>query len=102
MGISKNRNSGLGSSAQTWKNVTASRVLGTTYTNTTGRPILVVYSAYVTNNWAAITATVDGVAVARAGFSSTDGTSSVSFVVQNGKTYSISVGTAGGTWAELR
>ena len=94
---------GLG---QTWQNVTASRALATTYTNTTGKPI-VVTGTLATNSTTTPTlyAIINGVTV----YSSTKPTSSggygeISFIVPSGSTYSIS--TSSGptlyTWFELR
>ena len=42
--ILNDRDFGVG---QTWKDLTASRVLGTTYTNTTGKPIVVCVRGYL-------------------------------------------------------
>jgi hypothetical protein len=87
---------------QTWKNVT--RSMGTTYTNSTGKPIQVCAVIEHRSN-STSTITVNGVSFAGSGSSASGyvwGTNS--FIVPNGHTYSIS---AGGTyvlnsWAELR
>jgi hypothetical protein len=81
---------------QTWQNVVGSRVSGTTYTNSTGRPIFV---AVCTTQWLA-SAAVDSIGIAVTG---TNNVLNVSFVVPAGSTYSATVG--GGSiniWSELR
>ena len=82
---------GLGD-GQSWQNVTASRVSGTVYTNTTGRPIQV--QASITTG--AVTATCGGVAVATSAYHA-------SFVVPAGATYSVIFGSpVNPVWSELR
>lgn len=80
---------------QTWQDVTASRALGTTYTNTTGKPIMVKVNS---NGSVAITCIVDGVTLETA---VTGGVKS-DFTVPNNSTYSIPSGAVLGKWAELR
>lgn len=91
---------------QTWQDVTASRALGTTYTNSTGKPIFV--SIYTTsNNTPATGATlsVDGINVqSNQGYAGPNGTGtnlSISTVVPAGSTYLLS-GANFLAWAELR
>lgn len=98
----KNSVLGLG---QTWQNVTASRVLGTTYTNTTGKPILIQVSIDITTIglWSA---TVAGVIVSdvKANPSYQDYVN-FSFIVPNGSTYSVtqvSGAYVAMLWSELR
>ncbi len=98
----KNSVLGLG---QTWQDVTASRVVGTTYTNTTGKPILVQVSIDITTTglWRA---TVAGVIVSdvKANSSYQDYVN-FSFIVSNGSTYSVtqlSGAYAAMIWVELR
>lgn len=94
---------------QTWQNVTGSRSSGTSYTNSTGKPILVNAFSSRTDSGFQLTAVCDGVTVGyqggggggdarRAGF--------VSFIVPNGSSYTVtySGGADGSTlqWAELR
>lgn len=84
---------------QTWQNVLASRAKNTTYTNSTGRSIMVNIVAYQTGS--APTAVCQGVAVALINGSGSQ--INASFICPNGATYLYS-GT-GGTityWAELR
>jgi hypothetical protein len=99
---------GVGTGSQTWQNVTASRVDGTTYTNTTGKPILVNLQGYTNSAGAAgVTGTCNGLIVAQTQPYAAGGAYGgfVSFIVPNGATYS---GTFSGTngflfrWTELR
>lgn len=89
---------------QTWQDVTASRAVGTTYTNTTGRPIMV--SIYGTNTGAAqiFTLTVGGVAIAKQQGDTTNGAaaSSISAIIPNNTTYSLTGTRTLNLWAELR
>ncbi len=95
---------------QTWQNVAASRALSTTYTNSTGRPILVSAAVTWGNASVTLTLTIDGIVVQKFAGNpdSTDGiTFSVSAVIPNGSTYSVTQtsNAGGGTieyWAELR
>jgi hypothetical protein len=86
---------------QTWQNVTASRSINTTYTNTTGRPIMVSVRSSVDDGYSQLT--VDGVVLAISG--NTVGTGNnqhtVCAIVPNGASYSYS-GSAIALWAELR
>ena len=98
----KNSVLGLG---QTWQDVTASRVLGTTYTNTTGKPVLIQVSIDITTSglWRA---TVAGVIVSdvKANPAYQDYVN-FSFIVPNGSTYSVtqvSGAYASMLWSELR
>lgn len=96
--------------SQTWQNVTGSRSLGTTYTNTTGRPIM--YAVYATGNGgfiqAILNASINGVSILNNGANSgtAGGATYASFtlIVPPGATYSAANG--GGctlqSWFELR
>lgn len=93
---------------QTWQDVTASRALDTTYTNTTGRPILVnvgVYNA-TTAGGIVVSVTVNGVLVSESGDNSAVTTTrfTVSAVVPDGGTYSVTASTGDviSLWVELR
>lgn len=93
---------------QTWQSVTASRALGITYTNTTGRPIMVAVTVRALETGVA-RMDIGGVTVATVidhslGSSNTI-EASASFVVPNGASYALAV--AAGTptlvnWSELR
>ena len=76
---------------QTWQDVKANRVTGTTYANTTGKPILVLVN---TNNGTSI---VDGVTLRYIGI---DSEGDWSFIVPSGSTYSVTGNIQ--SWAELR
>lgn len=98
--------SGLGATViginQTWQDLTASRVAGTTYTNTTGRPIMICVGTSGIGT-SGIEVIVNGLPVIGNTTDTYTGTdrSSVSVVIPNTNTYSI---TADGTitWLELR
>ncbi len=79
---------GIGGAGYAWGNETANRTAGTTYTNTTGKPIVV--SIRCGNN-TAITLTVDGIGVSRKDESSaTTLTRTLQAIVSSDSTYSIS------------
>lgn len=91
---------------QTWQNVTSSRVEGTTYTNTTGRSIVVNVSySSVGNNAASHSFVVGGVTVgeSESRFNESRKISFTSAVVPAGATY-IVIAYEGvlSVWAELR
>jgi hypothetical protein len=99
---------GVGTGTQTWQNVTASRVDGTTYTNSTGKPIVVnIQSTTNSAGAAGVTGNCDGIIVAQtqpyAAGSAYGGF--ISFIVPNGSNYSgLFSGTSGFIlrWTELR
>lgn len=77
---------------QTWQNLTASRVSGIVYTNTTGRPIQVQVSIQS----GSITATCGGVTIVTTGFHA-------AFIVPVGTIYSVNLSSPVNTvWSELR
>lgn len=79
---------------QTWQDVTGSRAQGTTYYNTTGKPILVsVYGTFSSTP----TITVGGVVAAQ-----TNSTSQMSAIVPSGASYVLSAGGTLARWSELR
>jgi hypothetical protein len=89
---------------QTWQNMTSSRAVNTTYTNSTGKPIMVnVYDADGESRSA--TLRVDGITVAKTAFNlGGGGTATLSAIVPNGSSYIV---VPGGNWtlanwAELR
>ena len=92
---------------QSWQDVTASRALGTTYTNSTGKPIEVSISLPDTGGQSpTVTIDVGGVGILINNYDLGTGVSSFShsFVVPVGATYRISVNISVSitTWAELR
>ena len=91
---------------QTWTNVTASRAIATQYTNTTGKPILVVISCTGNGANGLFGAMVDGSTIMYSPSTASSGYwTSVSFVVPNGSTYNTNQQGANvtlGIWWELR
>ena len=83
---------------QTWQNMLGSRAAGTTYTNSTGRPIFVSIVAGVPSSSA--TLAINGIVV---GTTSTGTTSQVGGIVPAGGTYVLqSNASVLPYWAELR
>jgi hypothetical protein len=96
-------NAGIGVN-QTWTDVTASRAIGTTYTNSTGKPIMVAIS-YTNSAGATVQGLVIGGVTVYAAGSEVGNGSGFSLLVPNGLTYVTT--TNGGTmtkvtWYELR
>lgn len=91
---------------QTWQDVTASRVLRTTYTNSTGKPIIVSISNFwYNNNGVYDFITVDGVIVVKTGTTENASTTSITqmvAIVPNGSTYSVTAQRPFKHWGELR
>ena len=91
---------------QTWQDVTASRAINTTYTNTTGKPILISISNYWhSNNGVYDYITVDGVVVVKIGTdnsSTTINITQLAAIVPNGSTYSVTALKPFKHWGELR
>lgn len=90
---------------QTWQNVTGSRVLGTTYTNSTGKPIMVSVS-YSCNTANTVQGLIISDATVYAGAVDVANTSGgFSLIVPNGATYVTTTNIGVMTlvaWAELR
>lgn len=94
--------SGVLGAGQTWQNVTASRAIGTTYTNSTGKPVFIMVTTNAVNN-VTITLTIDGAARSSMGIGSNIPLSpNVAAVIPNGSTYSVAASSAILTWSELR
>lgn len=92
---------------QTWQNLTGSRSLGTTYTNNTGKPIMVNVNCTGQPNHCRMRLTVDGVIVGEGGVTSVASAAmypTVSAIVPNGSTYKADnvLGASLQYWAELR
>ena len=95
----KNSVFGIG---QTVQNVTASRALNTTYTNSTNKPILISITVAGANDNKLTTITVDGVAAAGVGSSSQYGqVKNICYVIPPSSTYSVA-GSPINIWTELR
>lgn len=91
---------------QTWQDMTASRALNTTYTNTTGKPITVAIIGKVSGSADTdFHFIVDGISPSRTRVPPNDHTNGNSFtcVVPNGSTYKYTQSNSGLTqWSELR
>lgn len=88
---------------QSWQNVTASRASGVTYTNSTGKPIMVV--AFTSNNNDAnIISYINGDMLNQSvTHSQYGGQNCIEFIVPNGATYRVQVyNTSIIKWSELR
>lgn len=94
---------GLGLNGETWQNVIGSRSSGTTYTNSTGYPIMVNVTQNASNNSGA-TLYVNGVWVAAFVHSAGQqgGYATMSAIVPNGATYVATCPAGIAAWAELR
>lgn len=94
-------------SGQVWTDVgptgTNSRVSGTTYTNISGKPIMVIASGQAVSGSPNITVVVNGVTIINWSFPYGTG-QPVTFMVSVGATYSITfgAGTTMNRWVELR
>lgn len=91
---------------QTWQNVTGSRVLGTTYYNTTGKPIQVEASITLPGSGGAVTVNNNGSTRSVSNnMTGTNFSTPVSMLIPPGASYSISVSALSpsiSTWNELR
>ena len=84
---------------QTWQ--TPSRVAGTIYTNTTGRAITVSASHSQNGSWSEIKGYVNDVVITgTGGYYTTVSSGSITFIVPNGSTYTVTGNVA--AWRELR
>ena len=91
--------------SQTWQTLTGSRALGTTYTNSTGRPIYVSIVVNPANTSSSATLSINSIPAAYAqGFVSLAIGITIYGIVPSGGTYAVT--TTGTTtmsvWAELR
>lgn len=95
-------NGGVGYN-QTWQNVLGSRVAGTTYYNTTGRPIMVSVTAQTTSTSNNTQMIVDGYAISEFGISATNNPFTMVALVRPGGSYSVAVSLSSITrWFEQR
>jgi len=96
-------NTALGVS-QTWQDVTASRALNTTYTNSTGKPIMVIVGCISAGGAYDPTIVINSTTLNRFGAAVNNGAYALaSFIVPNGQTYSITATSATlASWSELR
>lgn len=96
-------NAGIGVN-QTWQDVLASRSAGVTYTNSTGKPILVnIQTSQTGGSNPSASIAVSGVKAAQDGQSNVPGGATLSVIVPNGATYVYTTaGNAATIWVELR
>ena len=87
---------------QTWQDLTASRSLATTYTNSTGKPIMVSVT-WEQSNQKEMTLSIGGIAVDRGRQNQVGGGAAVQAIVPTGATYSVTTtGNSIVNWLELR
>lgn len=87
---------------QTWQNLTASRAFATTYTNTTGKPIMVALGCAPTSSVQFVDVLVNGVTVTTMSSTLGQAASNFSFVVPPGHTYRANGTNSSVTnWSEL-
>jgi hypothetical protein len=89
-----NKSIGVG---QTWQDVTGSRALSTTYTNSTGKPIEVQGRCAITTTNSSIVVTVQGVAVTGSANGAVNHGSYVSAIVPDGASYNFTVNSGVGS-----
>jgi hypothetical protein len=90
---------------QTWQDMTSSRTAGTTYTNSTGKPIQVIASFQSSNQTNFTTGTINGLTVYGSVTTSSGHWGTISYIVPNGNTYSANMNGGSVTatnWLELR
>ena len=92
---------GIGGSAQTWQALIGSRNSGTSYTNSTGKPIMVVFNNQ-SSGTSTYTIVVQGVTIVNT--NGIPNTATYTFIVPIGASYSITWTNGGSnlTWSELR
>ena len=93
-----NQDLGVG---QTWQNVTPSRVNNQTYTNTTGKPIMILVVGGI-NSSAASIMKINGADVGKLSIGSSSGNGTFTAIIPSGNTYSINFVSGLTTWFELR
>jgi hypothetical protein len=96
---------GISSAAQTWQNLTGTRASGTTYTNSTGYPIMVNVDCNIgaNSNYAYLTVGSLNVSFMQNVYPSAAQRMTLSAIVPNGTSYSVGVvGSSVNTWYELR
>ncbi len=86
--------------SQTWQDVTSSRSLGTTYTNNTGKPILVMVVANPLFQGQSVSIDVNGTNIVTASLFSN--AYPISFIVPNNQTYTVTNIGQINQWCELR
>jgi hypothetical protein len=94
----------IGGSGQTWQDVQSSRALNTTYTNSTGRPIMVIASFAEISQYVIYYAEINGISMefGRSVFSGSNSYFALSVIVPNGNTYRFTGPDSVAAWLELR
>lgn len=92
----------LGGTSQSWTDVTGSRAVGSTYTNSTARPIMVSVYANTTVNAVDCILTVGGVKVSQGFSQSSGGAQTFEAIVPVGSTYALNGTLSISWWSELR
>jgi hypothetical protein len=90
---------------QTWQNVTSNRAFSTTYTNTTGKPIMVSVTGVGTvgNSGTTLSMYVDNVLIGRSGNYGLTAPSNFTCIIPTGSTYRVQPGNTNlSNWFELR
>jgi hypothetical protein len=89
---------------QTWQDMTGSRAIGTTYTNSTGRPIYVLVSVSQNTSGIGINGSIAGLAINTHQDNGSGSTGPFFGIIPNGVTYVISTETGKtlNSWLELR
>lgn len=88
---------------QTWQNVTASRSFGVTYTNTTGKPIMVAVTSYNSATAAQnLSLYVNGIVTVNSGSSYGGTAMSICVIIPNNVSYYFVTNGSANKWFELR
>ena len=88
---------------QTWQDVTASRALGTTYTNSTGKPIMVSARGIYATNSGAVTIYVNGLDIGQSNVGGGSGSRlTIAGIVPDNSKYLVTGVSALEKWTELR
>jgi hypothetical protein len=88
---------------QTWQDVTGSRTAGTTYTNSTGKPIQVIVQFRSSDQTNFATGTINGIVINGTTTTSSAHWSTITYIVPDGNTYSATMSSLIDTiWLELR
>lgn len=92
---------------QIWQDVKAIRSIGVTYTNTTGKPILITVTrnTFTASTGYGFTLTIDGIIVSNSscGGNATSAPDSITAVIPNNSTYIVNISNTNlASWTELR
>lgn len=95
---------GIGAGNQSWQDLAGSRALGTTYTNSTGRPIAVIIGVSQSTQGFGLQIFIGSASYNAHQQNNGSSSGSASFIVPNGSTYRVSAqsGQTLDNWLELR